>query len=167
MARTTYCRLALLRGRLNRMLWPVMRSYPWWVLMLSLLAATVPASYLSGCTPSVTEGGFDSPMAASRLYAIERAVKEGDTTKIRNIIEQLESDDPAVRMMAIEALHRLTQRTYGYSHDAPLLDRRAAVQRWRRAYESGELAEAVELRENSPASRKLRRDDDTEGARHG
>jgi hypothetical protein len=106
------------------------------LLLLAILALAP-----SGCTPSVIDGGFDSPMPASRLYAIERASRAGDTTAIRSIIEQLDSDDPAVRLMAIGALQRLTGLTYGYHHDDDLLRRRAASWRWRDAYEAGELTQ--------------------------
>jgi hypothetical protein len=124
-------------------------SRPQWMSRLVLLPVVAQLLTLSGCTPSVIDGGFDSPMAASRLYAIERAVRDGDTSKIRNIIEQLESDDPAIRMTAIGALERLTHRTYGYHHEDPLLVRREAIRRWRVAYESGELDDVIELRSNS------------------
>jgi len=122
---------------------------------------------LHGCTPSVIDGGFDSPMAASRLYAIERAAREGDTTQIRNIIEQLESDDPAVRMLAIGALERLTDRTYGYRHDDPALHRRAAVHRWREAYEAGEVTPSIDEQGSVDAARYRSQHDEMEGATDG
>lgn len=122
----------------------MMRSCRQWVSLLLVCGVAGSPISLAGCTPSVIDGGFDSPMSASRLYAIERSAREGNTSSIRHIIEQLESDDPAVRMMAIGALERLTGRTYGYDYGDPLLERRAAIRRWRDAYQSGALDERLQ-----------------------
>lgn len=68
------------------------------------------------------------------MYAIEAAAREGDHSAIPRLIETLDADDPAVRMMAIATLERLTGRTYGYRYyDAPW-DRREAIARWVEAY---------------------------------
>jgi hypothetical protein len=82
------------------------------------------------CGPSATEGGFDSANPAAKMYAIEQAARTGDRTAIASIVEQLDSDDPAVRLLAIEALQRLTGQTYGYRHFDPPDVRREAIERW-------------------------------------
>lgn len=94
---------------------------------------------LSACAPPATEGGFDSPNPAARMYAIETAARNGDQQAVKQIIESLDSDDPAVRMLAISTLQRLTGETYGYQQYDPSLQRREAIDRWKAAYESGEL----------------------------
>lgn len=73
------------------------------------------------------------------MYAIERTARSGDSSEARRLVEQLDSDDPAVRMMAIGALERLTGTTHGYRHYDPPLERRAAIARWQEACERGEL----------------------------
>ncbi|MEM7229011.1 MAG: hypothetical protein AAF432_09375 [Planctomycetota bacterium] len=88
---------------------------------------------LSGCSPSPTAGGFDSPNPAARLYAIEDSVQSGDTSSVREIVRELRSVDPAARLMAIEALRRLTGETMGYRHDDPVAEREAAIDRWEQA----------------------------------
>ncbi len=88
------------------------------------------AAALMSCAPPATEASFDSPNSAARLYAIEKALRTGDTGAVPRLVEQLESDDPAVRMLAIEALHRLTGETHGYRHDDPPLARHEAIRRW-------------------------------------
>ena len=80
--------------------------------------------------PAASEGDFDSPSPGARMYAIEEAIRQGDTSKTPQLVEQLDCDDPAVRMLAISALQRLTGVTYGYHYDDPPYIRRAAIQRW-------------------------------------
>ena len=99
------------------------------------LIVVVIAVTSSGCAaPSASEGGFDSANPAAKLYAIEAAAREGDQSAIPNIIEQLDSDDPVVRLMAIGALERLTGETHGYRYDDDVEVRRAAIRRWVDAY---------------------------------
>lgn len=97
---------------------------------------------IGGCTPAVSEGDFYSPDPGAKLYAIIRAGQTRDRSAIPHLIEQLESDDQAVRMYSIVALERITGTRMGYVHHAPSYRRRDAVQRWVTAYRSGELAEA-------------------------
>ncbi|MEX2672069.1 MAG: hypothetical protein WD294_08175 [Phycisphaeraceae bacterium] len=94
---------------------------------------------LSGCTPAISEGGFHAPDPGSKLYAITRAGQNRDRTAIPHLIEQLESDDQAVRMYSILALDRITGTRLGYIHHAPSHHRQAAVARWVEAYRQGEL----------------------------
>ena len=105
---------------------------------LTAFAAVAPLWVVS-CGPSATEGGFDSANPAARMYAIEQAARQGDQTAIRDIIELLDSDDPAVRLMAITTLERLTGQTYGYRHYDSTLERREAIARWIAALNSGEI----------------------------
>jgi HEAT repeat protein len=77
------------------------------------------------------------------MYATEQAAREGDTAAIERIIEQLDSDDPAVRWLAIRSLEHLTGRTNGYDHAAPEDERRAAIDRWRDDLATGRLSAEV------------------------
>jgi len=92
------------------------------------------------CTPAATEGGFDSPNPAARLQAIEQAARAGDRTAIAQLVEQLDSDDSAVRLMAIITLQRLTGRTFGYRHHDPPDARNSAIERWVRAVQADALS---------------------------
>ncbi len=91
------------------------------------------------CGPSAHEGGFDSANPAAKLFAIERAaeVEDRSPATLRRIVEQLASDDPAVRLVAIGALERLTGENHGYHHDEGPIERRAAIRRWVRYLEDG------------------------------
>lgn len=85
---------------------------------------------LAGCTPPASEGGFDSPDPASKLYAIHRAGEQNDRAAVPQLVQQLDSDDPAVRMMSIDALERITGERMGYNPYGPLPERREAIERW-------------------------------------
>lgn len=104
-----------------------------------VIALCCACSILTACGPPATEGGFDSANSAARMYAIEQAARAGDRTQIRNIIEQLDSDDPGVRYLAITALQRLTGQTCGYRHYDPATLRREAIGRWIAAYDDGSI----------------------------
>jgi hypothetical protein len=97
------------------------------------------ACLLPACGPSATEADFDSANPAARLYAIEDAARRGDRTAIRDIIQQLDCDDPAVRLLAISTLQRLTGETYGYRHYDDPAQRREAIARWVAALDSGAI----------------------------
>jgi hypothetical protein len=124
------------------MLWPMFARW-------SIACATVLAG--SACAPSPTEAAFDSPNPASRLYAIEEAGKQRDKAAVAELVEQLESDDPAVRMLAIEALERIEGDTRGYCHEDPPYARREAVDEW---------VEVVRQRRPSPATTESTASDD-------
>ena len=92
-----------------------------------------------GCTPAASHGGFDSPNPASKLYAIRRAGDARDRGSVPNLVEQLESDDPAVRMMTIGALQRITGTRMGYNPYGSVIDRSAAIDRWVQAVRTGKF----------------------------
>lgn len=101
------------------------------------LIVIVGLSFLTACTPRASEGTMNSDNPASRLYAIQRAGEERDASAVPQLVESLDSDDPAVRMMAILALEKITGTRRGYDPYAPAMQRHAAVEAWREAVESG------------------------------
>lgn len=103
--------------------------------LLSLLVAL-----LGACTPPASEGGFDSDNPASKLYAIRRAADHDDRSAIPKIVEQLDSDDPAVRLMAIEALERLTGTKLDYNPYGSDEARLPSIEAWERAVKEGRFA---------------------------
>lgn len=112
--------------------------------MLTKRVIACGAALLGGsCGPSATEARFDSANPAARLYAIERAARTGDIAAAAHIVEQLDSGDPAVRLLAITALERLTGETYGYRHYDPPHMRRPAIRRWVEAVQSGTLSQTT------------------------
>jgi HEAT repeat protein len=59
-----------------------------------------------------------------------QAAHDRDQSAIPHLIESLDSDDSAVRLMAIGTLEELTGQTLGYRHEDPLWRRQQAVDRW-------------------------------------
>ena len=85
--------------------------------------------WLPGCARS-TPDGFDELAPEGRINAIVRTAKDRDRSRVPELISQLDSDDPAVRMLAIRALERITGETMGYDHAASPRRRDEAVRRW-------------------------------------
>ena len=56
------------------------------------------------------------------------------------ILEQLDNDDPVVRMMAVQALRRITGTRFGYNPYAPIERLREAIRRWTEAVRTGRLS---------------------------
>jgi hypothetical protein len=83
--------------------------------------------------------GRDPPSIQSRdpdalVPAIKAAVDKHDTRVIPYLVKDLDSDDPAVRMYAIDGLRRLTGDDLGYVYYASPEERRPAVDRWKTWY---------------------------------
>ncbi len=86
---------------------------------------------LAGCFGPGLHAGFDAPDSAARLHAAAQAARTEDRSSIPRLIDLLESDDPAERLVAIAALERLTGTRRAYDHAAPRHERREAVAAWR------------------------------------
>jgi len=86
------------------------------------------------CTASLDPAGtgFDSGNPSDRLAAIGDAARAGDSSPeaLRPLVEQLDCEDAAVRLMAIATLERLTGETFGYGHADPSILREQAIRRW-------------------------------------
>lgn len=101
-------------------------------------AAMVLTLFAAACGPTV-HPSFDSPEPAARNAAIVRAADTKDTHAVASLVRMLDSDDPVTRMLAIDALERITGERLGYYHDDPPAERDAAAERW-----------AARLREGTP-----------------
>ena len=111
-----------------------------WVYCLLLWSAAVVPGGCSG--PSADAGGFDNPNPSAKMYAIMEAGRQRDVEAIPDLIEQLNSDDPAVRMLAIHALDRITGKRLGYNAYDPPNERQESIERWIAAYDAGRLTAA-------------------------
>lgn len=90
-----------------------------------------------GCMPT-EKAGFDASSPSRRLDAIVQASgSESDPATIARLIEQLDSQDAAARMLAIRALESRTGETKGYIHTDPEWKRQVAVDRWVKSLEMG------------------------------
>jgi hypothetical protein len=98
------------------------------------------AGGLPGCAPRASDGDFDSDNPAAKLYAIRQAGEAKDRAKIPKLVEQLDSDDPAVRMLSINALERITGQRMGYNPYASSVERRSSMEAWEQAVREGKFA---------------------------
>jgi hypothetical protein len=73
---------------------------------------------------------LDADDATSRLFAIRRAAIQRNAQRLPGLVEQLQSDDPVVRMLAIVALERITGTRLGYDALAERAQRERALRRW-------------------------------------
>jgi hypothetical protein len=91
----------------------------------ALLALSV-----AGCVHPQGPKVVSDPDPSVKIPADTAAVEKHDQTVVPQLITDLRSDDPAVRLYAIEALHRLTGQNFGYRYYDCDEERAAAVERW-------------------------------------
>lgn len=89
------------------------------------------ALFVVSCRPPRPPLRIDDPDPIVKIPAIKKAVREQDRRQIELLISDLDSDDAAVRMFAIEALQRLTGEDLGYRYWDNEIDRRPALERWK------------------------------------
>lgn len=66
-----------------------------------------------------------------KIPEIHKAVDRGDTSVLPQLVSDLDSDDPAVRLYSIGALERLTGQTFGYDWtQEDRAPRRPAIDQW-------------------------------------
>ena len=98
---------------------------------LACAAVAWTAIAAGGCSSHVAPS-WEDPTPEARIGAIERSARAGDARRdTARLVENLASDDAAVRMAAIVALERATGSTLGYRFDDSPEDRASSVARWR------------------------------------
>lgn len=123
------------------------RSVCAYKLSLSVVLRTAPlltamVVLIPGCVP--IPAGFDSPVPGARIDASVRAANERDAEAIPDLIALLDSEDPATRLIADNALEWILGREIGFDHAGTWAQRRAEVERLRQAYLAGELVPQTE-----------------------
>jgi HEAT repeat protein len=103
-----------------------------WLMIRCMILSLLLGCLLIGCGSSVpvSQGGFQSPDPAARMYAIRRAGLSQDHQAIRPLIELLNSDDAAERLLVIQALERITGTRLDYDPYANAQQRADAITRW-------------------------------------
>jgi hypothetical protein len=100
------------------------------------------------CIPSCTAPRpplvVTDPDPSVKIPAYKKAVRKKDKAAVRQLVADLDSDDPAVRLYSSQALRRLTGETFGYQYFATDERRGPAVQKWRQWLEAGERAAGAE-----------------------
>lgn len=104
------------------------RGYVTFFVVIGLIAA---GAGTGACSNPRAEKDVRNPDPLGKIPAYKEAVREGDRSAVRQMVEDLDSDDPAIRMFAIIALRRLTNgETFGYEYFEDEDQRRPAVERW-------------------------------------
>jgi hypothetical protein len=96
----------------------------------AILASIAITLAVAGCSapPPVVE--VTNPDPSGKIPAMKKAVRERDMKVVRQLVKDLDSDDGAVRLFAIEALQKLTGQRYGYDYYADEVQRRPALSAW-------------------------------------
>jgi hypothetical protein len=72
------------------------------------------------------------PDPAAKVPGMHKAVREKSLANAGQLVGDLSSEDPAVRLYAINALQRLTGQTFGYVYYASQEQREPAVGQWKK-----------------------------------
>jgi hypothetical protein len=88
------------------------------------------ALWVAGCVHPQGPKVASNPDLSAKIPAEIEAVEKHDQSVVPQLITDLQSDDPAVRLYAIEALHRLTGQNFGYRYYDSDEERAQAVERW-------------------------------------
>ncbi len=91
---------------------------------------------VSGCRGPVDVHDSDPSV---KIPAIKKAVREDDRRVIAQLIEDLDSDDSAIRLYSIQALQRMTGEDLGYRYWEDDRARAPAIERWRQWLEQQNL----------------------------
>lgn len=102
---------------------------------------------MGGCFGPGLGAGFDAPDPGARLHAVAQTARTNDRDNIPRLIDELDSDDPAMRMLSIRTLERLTGQTLGYDHTQPAFLRKEPIERWRTW-----LAQQGQASQNAPSA---------------
>jgi hypothetical protein len=101
------------------------------------LGSLLVCATLGVCAPGCFLFGGGKPKAViesndpgSKIPAIKKADAR-ETRTAHELVESLESDDPAVRFYSIRGLQGLTGETFGYVWYVDEPERRAATEKWK------------------------------------
>jgi len=84
---------------------------------------------LVACSQPALRADADSRLPSERALAAAMARSDERVTDAK-LVDLLDSQDPAVRLLAIDALERRTGETLGYHFADPPTERALAVERW-------------------------------------
>ena len=87
-------------------------------------------SFLAGCSEPTGPKLISNRDLDVKIPAIKRAVESDNKTEIAELVKELDDDDAAVRLYAIEGLQRLTGQDLGYRYYDDREARKPAVERW-------------------------------------
>jgi hypothetical protein len=95
------------------------------------IVSVIGFALLAGCHEPAGPKVVSNPDSTVKIQAIKQAVAAQDRRQAADMVNALESDDPAVRMYAIEGLQRMCGQDFGYRYYAEPDQRRPAVEKWK------------------------------------
>lgn len=101
------------------------------ILLIAGLGASLPGCRGGMMIFNADRSEIQSADPAVRIRAIIHASRAKDAKATPLIVDRLEDEDEAVRIVAIESLKQLTSKDFGYRPYDPPYVRSAAVARWR------------------------------------
>ena len=93
----------------------------------------------AGCTAPRRPLVVTDPDPSVKIPAFKKAVRAKDRAAARQLVADLDNDDPAVRLYSINALRRMTGETFGYHYYENDEQRRPALERWQAWLAAGEI----------------------------
>ena len=89
------------------------------------------ATGICGCSEPTGPRTVRSEDLAVKIPAIKQAAEAKDLSAAPQLVKDLESDDAAVRLFAIEGLRQMSGEEFGYVYYADREQRKPAVTKWR------------------------------------
>ena len=86
--------------------------------------------FVVGCSEPTGPKLISSSDLSVKIPAIKRAVDIDNRSEIAELVKELDDDDAAVRLFAIEGLQRLTGQDFEYRYYDDREARKPAVERW-------------------------------------
>jgi hypothetical protein len=111
----------------------------------TVVAAAAFIAGAAGCSAPKPPPNIADADPQVKIAGIKQAAERKDRSALPALVEQLNSDDPAVRFFAIEALERFTGGDrLGYAYWADDEERKPAVGRWQEWLRRQEVVRAGE-----------------------
>jgi hypothetical protein len=98
--------------------------------MTTMTTTTIALGIPAGCTAPKEEASVAHPDPSVKIRGMKKAARERDMAAVRQLVKDLDSDDPAVRFYAIRSLGDLTGEDFGYRYYHDEVQRRESLGRW-------------------------------------
>lgn len=86
---------------------------------------------IGGCSGVSGPRVVADPDPSIKIPAIKAVAETNDYSEVKQLVKDLESDDPAVRFYSITALEKLTGQTFGYQYFVDEEKRAPALGKWK------------------------------------
>ncbi len=83
-----------------------------------------------GCTAPKEPAAVGHPDPSVKIRGMKKAARERDLATARQLVRDLDSDDPAVRFYAINALRDMTGETFEYRYYFDERQRKPSLKTW-------------------------------------